>query len=61
MIISIDSTVPVADFPTETQGIFMKSQTAHIRVHEKRKRAKKAVNYSMDQILSCLSIQHFHN
>lgn len=61
MKIAIQST-PIGSFVTETTGLIIKSEAAHLRIYDKGKKVFKAVNYSSDVVVSMLELPGFtHN
>lgn len=61
MLISITKSANIGAAQTETPGLIIKSEAAYIRIFDKRKRGKKAILYSCDQLISCMTTQIFHN
>lgn len=61
MLISILATSLIGAAPTETPGLILKSETAHVKIFENKKRATLRINYSADQLLTTFTEVIHHN
>lgn len=60
MLINITSS-NIGATPTETPGLIIKSEAAHLKIYDKGRKVFKAVNYSADCLVSFLNLTILHN